>query len=47
MSNYHVDHCNQDFWSETINDANPHELLMRKWSFNEKVDYENKTVSFR
>lgn len=52
MSNYHVEHCNQDFWSETIsngaNGANgATELLVRKWSFNGKMDIKNKTVSFR
>lgn len=47
MSNYHIDHCNQDFWSETFNGPNPNELLVRKWSFNEKIGNKNKTVSFR
>lgn len=47
MSNYHIDHCNQDFWSETIQGQNPNESLVRKWSFNGKIGNKNKTVSFR
>lgn len=48
MTNYHADHCNQDFWSETINaGGNTNELLIRKWSFNGAIGYKNKTASFR
>lgn len=47
MSNYHIEHCNQDFWSGTINSINSNELLVRKWSFDVNIGSKNKTVNFR
>lgn len=46
VSNYHFEHCNQDFWSENINAGNSKELFLRKWSYN-LTGAKNKTVRFR
>lgn len=46
ITNYHPDHCNQDFWSENVTGREANGLFVRKWSFS-KSGANNKTVSFR
>lgn len=46
VANYHFDHCNQDFWSESVAADSGKELFLRKWSYN-LSGAKNKTVRFR
>lgn len=44
MNNHFVDHCPQEFWSETVIPGNLQ--FTRRWSYSND-DVKNKTVSFR